>query len=68
LVDGKALSALSEHNHDTVAHKTHIESDAPGHMDIITAQTGAKAQDYLHKLPFTSYKNLYEMITHQDLA
>ena len=33
MVDGKELSAKSEHSHDTVAHRT-IDNDRPGHMDV----------------------------------
>jgi hypothetical protein len=36
LVEGKELSAKSEHSHDTVAHRTIDHDDGPGHLDIIT--------------------------------
>jgi len=61
LVDGKALSKKSEHSHDTVAHRT-IDQDGPGRMRVY-----ADAQ-ISHRQPATSYRNLYEMVSHQHLA
>jgi len=42
LVDGKALSKKSEHQLDTVEHRT-IDNDGPGRMDVILSQSGQKA-------------------------
>jgi hypothetical protein len=36
LVDGKALSAKSEHSHDTVAHRTIDQESGPGHMNVFS--------------------------------
>ena len=45
LADGKEWSKKSEHSHDTVEHRTLVNSDGPGRMAVYGVRNGAAISD-----------------------